>query len=161
MVSFEVVSIKVPEGANIIIGKSHFIKTVEDIHEALVNTVPNILYGLAFCESSGKRLIRHSGNDEELRKKAIEIAQKIGAGHSFVLLIKNAYPINILQRLKTTPEIVTLYCATANPIEIIVAETKQGKAIIGVVDGYPPLGVETNKDIEERKRFLRKIGYKF
>ena len=156
----EVVKMEIPEGCNIIIGQSHFIKTVEDIHEAVVNSVPNIEFGLAFCEASGKRLIRHSGNSEELRKIAIENAKKIAAGHIFVLLIRNAYPINILCALRNVPEICRIFCATANPLEVIVAETDQGRGIIGVVDGELPLGVESEEDIEERKEFLRKIGYK-
>ena len=157
---FETVKIQVPEGANVIIGMSHFIKTVEDVYECMVNSVPNIKFGLAFVEASGKRLIRHIGNDEELEKLAIEKAKEIGAGHGFVLFIRNAYPINVLPRLKQVPEIVRIFCATANPAEVVVAETEQGRAILGVVDGYTPLGVEEEEDIKERKEFLRKIGYK-
>lgn len=157
---FEVVKIKPPEGTNVIIGMSHFIKTVEDVHECMVNCVPQIKFGLAFVEASGKRLIRHSGNDEELEKLAIEKALEIGAGHSFILFIKNAYPINVLPRLKHVPEIVRIFCATANPIEVLIAKTEQGRAIIGVVDGHTPLGVEGEEEIKERKEFLRKIGYK-
>ncbi len=159
-IEFKKIKIKVPEGCNVIIGKSHFIKTVEDIHELLVNCVPNIKFGLAFVEASGKCLIRHSGNDEELEKLAVEKALEIGAGHSFIIFIKNAYPINILPRLKQVPEVVTIYCATANPIEVLIAETEQGKAIVGIVDGFKPKGVEKEEDIRERKEFLRKVGYK-
>lgn len=160
MVEIKVVKVSVPEGCNVIIGMSHFIKTVEDFHEALVNSVPNIKFGLAFCEASQDRLIRHSGNDEELRKLATEKALEIGAGHSFLIFIKNAYPINVLRALKSTPELVTIYCATANPVEVLVAETEQGRSIIGVVDGYSPKGIEDEDKIKERKEFLRKIGYK-
>ncbi|MCD6402875.1 MAG: adenosine-specific kinase [Candidatus Aenigmarchaeota archaeon] len=160
MVEIKVVKVSVPEGCNVIIGMSHFIKTVEDFHEALVNSVPNIKFGLAFCEASQDRLIRHSGNDEELRKLATEKALEIGAGHSFIIFIKNAYPINVLRALKSTPELVTIYCATANPVEVLVAETEQGRSIIGVVDGYSPKGIEDEDKIKERKEFLRKIGYK-
>ena len=154
------IPIKIPEGANVIIGRSHFIKTVEDIYEALVTSVPGIKFGLAFNEASGKRLVRYEGNDEELVKAAIEAALNIGAGHIFVLFIKNAYPINVLNQLKGVQEVVSLYVATGNPVEVLVAKTSQGRAIIGVVDGYSPLGVETEEDKLERKEFLRKIGYK-
>lgn len=154
------IPIKIPEGANVIIGRSHFIKTVEDIYEVLVTSVPGIKFGLAFNEASGKRLVRYEGNDEELVKAAIEAALNIGAGHIFVLFIKNAYPINVLNQLKGVQEVVSLYVATGNPVEVLVAKTSQGRAIIGVVDGYSPLGVETEEDKLERKEFLRKIGYK-
>ncbi|NPA97893.1 MAG: adenosine monophosphate-protein transferase [Crenarchaeota archaeon] len=159
-VKLHVISVPIPEGANIIIGRTHFIKSVEDIYEALVTSVPGIKFGFAFNEASGKRLVRWEGNDEELTKKAIEAALKIGAGHTFVLFIRNAWPINILNQLKNVQEVVELYVATANPVQVIVAETEQGRAIIGVVDGYPPVGVETEEDKKERKEFLRKIGYK-
>ena len=160
-IKIEVIDIPIPEGANVIIGHAHFIKTVEDIYEALVNTVPGIKFGLAFCEASGKRLIRHEGNDEELRKLAIEVAQKIGAGHTFVLYIRNAYPINILDRLKHVVEVVNIYAATANPLSVIVAEiAPERRGIIGVVDGHSPKGVETEEDRKERIEFVRKIGYK-
>ena len=160
-IKIEVIDIPIPEGVNVIIGHAHFIKTVEDIYEALVNTVPGIKFGLAFCEASGKRLIRHEGNDEELRKLAIEVAQKIGAGHTFVLYIRNAYPINILDRLKHVVEVVNIYAATANPLSIIVAEiAPERRGIIGVVDGHSPKGVETEEDRKERIEFIRKIGYK-
>ena len=143
-----------------ILAQSHFIKTVEDVHECMVNSVPNIKFGISFCEASGPCLIRHQGNDEYLVKLATESAHKIGAGHSLMLIIRNAYPINILPRLREVPEIVNIYCATANPIEVIIAETEQGRAILGVVDGYAPKGIEEQKDAEDRKNFLRKIGYK-
>ncbi len=152
--------IEVPKDCNVIIGKSHFIKTVEDIHELLVNCVPNIKFGLAFCEASGKCLVRYSGNDEELIELAKEKAFEIACGHSFIIFIKNAYPVNILPRLKLVPEIVTIYCATANPIELIIAETEQGRAILGIIDGFKPKGMEKEEDIKERKELLRKFGYK-
>lgn len=159
-VKIEVITIPIPEGANVIIGRSHFIKTAEDIYEALVTSVPGIKFGLAFNEASGKRLVRYEGNDEELVKAAIDAALKVGAGHTFYLFIRNAYPINVLNKLKMVDEVVSLYVATGNPIQVIVAETSQGRAILGIVDGYTPLGVEEEKDKEERKTFLRKIGYK-
>ena len=154
------IPIKIPEGANVIIGRSHFIKTVEDIYESLVTSVPGIKFGLAFNEASGKRLVRYEGNDEELVKAAIEAALSIGAGHTFVLFIRGAYPIIILNQLKMVQEVVSLYVATGNPVQVIVAETDQGRAVIGVVDGYTPLGVEGEEDKKERREFLRKIGYK-
>jgi len=159
-IRFHVVEVKVPEGTNIIIGRSHFIKTVEDIYEALVTSVPNIKFGLAFNEASGKRLVRWEGNDEELIKLAVKAALDIGAGHTFVLYIRNAWPINILNTLKHVQEVVELYVATANPVQVIVAETSQGRAVIGVVDGYTPLGVESEEERRERYSFLRRIGYK-
>jgi adenosine/AMP kinase len=159
-VNIRLVTVKIPEGANVIIGRSHFIKTVEDIYETLVTSVPGIKFGLAFNEASGKRLVRYEGNDPELVNQAIETSKAIGAGHTFTLFIRNAYPINILNQLKNIHEIVQLYVATANPVQVIVADTDQGSAIIGIVDGYPPLGVESEKDKEERHSFLRKIGYK-
>jgi adenosine/AMP kinase len=156
----EVVNLIVPEGCNIIIGQSHFIKTVEDLYEAMMNSTPNVKFGLAFCESSGPCLIRHDGNDEELRKVAIENALKLSAGHCFIIVMRNAYPINVLDRVKAVPEVVNIYCATANPVQVIIGETEQGRAILGVVDGAKSRGVEGDKEIEERKQFLRKIGYK-
>jgi len=159
-VRLHVIPVKIPQGANIIIGRSHFIKTVEDIYETLITSVPGIKFGLAFNEASGKRLVRYEGNDEELVKASIETALNIGAGHVFVLFIRNAYPINVLNQLKHVQEVVSLYVATGNPVEVIVAETDQGRTIIGVVDGYTPLGVESAEDKSERREFLRKIGYK-
>ena len=159
-VKLRVVSIRVPEGTNIIIGQSHFIKTVEDLYEALITSAPNIKIGIGFCEASGKRLVRHDGNDEELRKLAAKAAYDIGAGHVFVIYIKDAWPINVLNALKQVQEVVTLYAATANPVQVIVAETDQGRALLGVIDGYTPLGIEREEDIKERHEFLRKIGYK-
>lgn len=133
---------------------------MEDLHEAIVNTVPNASFGIAFCESSGPCLIRSSGNDEELRRSAQELAMRVGAGHSFVILLKNAYPINVLSRIRTVPEVVNIYAATANPLQVVVVESEQGRGILGVVDGSSPKGIETEKDVFERKQFLRKIGYK-
>ncbi len=156
----DVVQIPVPEGTNVIVGGTHFIKSVEDIYEALVTSTPDIKFGIAFCEASQKRLIRYDGNDEELIKLAIEAAKKIAAGHTFVVYIKNAWPINVLNALKQVQEITTIYAATANPLQVLVAETDQGRGIIGVVDGYTPLGVEGEEDKKERHEFLRKIGYK-
>jgi len=154
------VKLDVPEGTNIIIGQSHFIKTVEDIYEAIVNTSGNIKFGLAFNEASGPCLVRKEGNDEELINLAVNAAQKIGAGHCFVIYIKEGFPINILPSLKEVREVLNILCATANPVEVIVFETEQGRAIAGIVDGFSPKGVETDKDIEERKSLLRKFGYK-
>ncbi len=159
-VKIEVVTVPVPEKVNVIIGQSHFIKTCEDIYEALVTSVPTIKFGLAFCEASGDRLVRVEGNDEELKKLATEVALKIGAGHVFVLYLRDAWPINVLNALKHVPEVVTIYCATANPVQVIVAETDQGRAVLGVVDGWKPVGVETPEKVKERREFLRKIGYK-
>ncbi|MEM0043324.1 MAG: adenosine-specific kinase [Sulfolobales archaeon] len=157
---FEVIQIPIPENTNVIIGHSHFIKTVEDIYEALVTSVPGIKFGIAFNEASGKRLVRIDGNDEELIKLASDTALKVGAGHFFVIYIRNAWPINVLNRLKDVQEIVRIYAATANPLQVIVAETDQGRGVIGVVDGFTPLGVEKDEDVSERRNFLRKIGYK-
>ena len=157
---FEVITIPVPHGTNIIIGQSHFIKTVEDLYEALITSVPGVKFGIGFCEASGDRLVRHDGNDEELRKLAAESALKIGAGHVFVIYIKGAWPINVLNTLKQVQEVCTIYAATANPVQVIVAETDQGRALVGVVDGYKPVGIEDERKIKERREFLRRIGYK-
>jgi adenosine/AMP kinase len=154
------VKIENPDQLNFILGQSHFIKTVEDVHEALVCAVPGIKFGLAFCESSGPRLVRFTGTDEKLIELAKENAMSIAAGHVFILFLGNAYPINILRVLREVPEIVGFYCASANPVEVIIAETEQGKGILGVIDGQSPLGVEGEKEIAERKGFLRMIGYK-
>lgn len=152
--------IELPIDVQIILGQSHFIKTVEDVSECLVNCVPNIKFGIAFCEASGPCLVRHAGNDTDLDILATDYAYKLSAGHSIVILIRDANPINVLPRLKEVPEIVNIYCASANPIEVIFVETTQGRAILGVVDGFKSKGIETEKDVEERKQFLRKIGYK-
>ena len=152
--------IELPTDTQIMVAQSHFIKTVEDVSECLVNCVPNIKYGIAFCEASGPCLVRHSGNDRNLDLLAADYAFKLSAGHSLLILIREAFPINILPRLRDVSEIVNVYCATANPIEIIFVETEQGRAILGVVDGLKSKGIESETDIEERKQFLRKIGYK-
>jgi adenosine/AMP kinase len=157
---FKQVKIDPPKDCNVILGMAHFIKTAEDLYEALVNSVPNIKFGLAFCESSGPCLVRQEGNDEELRRLAAEKAFEIGCGHSFLIYIKNAYPLNVLDKIKKVPEVCTIYAATANPLEVLVAETTQGRGIIGVVDGLKSKGIETDNDIAERRQFLRKIGYK-
>lgn len=143
-----------------ILGMAHFIKTTEDLYEALVNAVPTIKFGIGFCESSGPCLVRHEGNDAELRRLAAEKAFEIASGHSFVIYLKNAYPINVLDKIKKVPEMCTIFAATANPLEIIIAETAQGRGIIGVVDGLRSKGIETDESIKERREFLRRIGYK-
>jgi adenosine/AMP kinase len=155
------VKIEKPEETNFVLGQSHFIKTVEDIHEALVNAVPGIKFGLAFCEASGKCLVRWTGNDSELIELAQKNAMAISAGHSFILFLgENYFPINILNAIKSVPEVCRVFCATANPTEVIVAETDQGRGVLGVIDGFPPKGIEGEEDIAWRKSFLRKIGYK-
>jgi uncharacterized protein len=158
----ELITVKIdpPKDCNTIVGMAHFIKTAEDLYEALVNSVPNIQFGLGFCESSGPCLVRCEGNDPELRHLAAEKAFEVGCGHSFLIFLKNAYPLNVLDKIKKVPEVCTVYAATANPLEVIVAETEQGRGIIGVVDGLKIKGIETEKDIAERRGFLRKIGYK-
>jgi len=157
---FEIVKIDVPKDCNVILGTAHFIKTVEDLYEALVNSVPNIKFGIGFCESSGPCLVRHEGNDEELRRLAAEKAFELSCGHSFIIFIKNAYPINVLDKIRKVPEVCTIYAATANPLQVILAETEQGRGIVGVVDGFKSKGIEKDEDIKARKEFLRKIGYK-
>ena len=154
------VKIEMPEECNVILGTAHFIKTVEDIYEALVNAVPSIKFGIGFCESSGPCLVRSEGNDKELKKLAINQALKLGCGHCFIIFLKNAYPINVLDKIKQVPEVCTIHAATANPLEVIVAETEQGRGIMGVIDGFKTKGIETEKDVTERNEFLRKIGYK-
>lgn len=156
----ETISILNPEAKNVIFGQSHFIKTVEDIHEALVNAVPGIKFGLAFCEASGPRLIRTSGTDEAMVKLAATNAKAVGCGHTFFIFLDNAFPINILNAVKMVPEVLRIFAATANPLEVIVARTKQGGGVLGVVDGGSPTGVEKTEDVAYRKDFLRKIGYK-
>jgi hypothetical protein len=156
----QVIKVEKPEPINFIFGQSHFIKTVEDIHEALVTAVPGIKFGLAFCEASGPCLIRKSGTDKAMVKLAVDNAKKVGAGHSFFIFLQDCFPINVLNQIKSVPEVCHIFCATANMTEVIVAETKQGRAVLGVVDGGSPQGIETAKDEEERKEFLRKIGYK-
>jgi len=155
----ETVSI-VPKDFNLIIGQSHFVKTVEDLYETLVSSSPSIKFGVAFCESSGPALIRSDGNDEAMMSDAVEIASKIGAGHSFAVALKDAFPINVLNRVKSVEEVVGIYCATSNPVQVIVAVTEQGRGILGVVDGVSPKGFEGPEDRRDRQAFLRKIGYK-
>lgn len=157
---FKSVKISKPEDANVIIGQSHFIKTVEDLYEVMTGSVPNVKFGIGFCESSGKCLVRVAGNDDELSRCAGDNALKVGAGHSFVIILKNAFPINVLNAIKNVQEVCTIYCATANPVEVIVAETQQGNGIMGVIDGSAPKGIEAEDGIKWRKEFLRKIGYK-
>ena len=156
-----VVPVEKPEIVNLILGQSHFIKTVEDLHEALVGTVPGIKFGLAFCEASGPALVRASGTDDELVELARQNALALGAGHSFVIFLgEGFYPVNVLNAIKAVPEVCRIFCATANPVEVILAETEQGRGILGVVDGVKTKGVETEDDVAQRKAFLRMIGYK-
>lgn len=154
------VRLEIPEGANLILGSSHFIKTVEDLYEALVNTVPQMKFGIAFNEASGACLTRVEGNDDELKAVATRNATAVGAGHSFVIVMKDGYPINVLGRIKDVPEVCNIHCATANAVEVIVAESELGRGILGVIDGSSPKGVEGPQDVEWRHGFLRKIGYK-
>ena len=155
-----VVQIEKPEDLNFILGQSHFIKTVEDLHEALAGSSPALRFGLAFCESSGPRLVRSSGNDDELVALAVRNAQAIGAGHSFIVFLRDGFPINVLNAVKMVPEVCRIFCATANPVEVVLAETGQGRAVLGVVDGGSPLGVESEADVAERVAMLRRFGYK-
>lgn len=156
----KVIPIEKPEEINLILGQSHFIKTVEDIHEALVTVVPGIRFGLAFCESSGPCLVRASGTDSELVEMAKKNAYTLSAGHIFLILLRNVFPINVLNAVKAVQEVCTIYCASSNPVQVILAETEQGRGILGVVDGLRSKGIETEKDIASRKELLRKIGYK-
>ena len=149
-----------PDELNLILGHAHFIKTVEDIHEAIVCTVPNAKFGVAFCEASMECLVRYSGTDEEMTELAKKNAHALSAGHSFIIFMKDMFPINILNTIKNIPEVARIHCATANPVEVIIAETEQGRGILGVIDGFASKGIETEEDIEKRKGFLRMIGYK-
>jgi uncharacterized protein len=155
------IPIEKPDDMNFILGQSHFIKTVEDLHEAIVQTAPHMSFGLAFCEASGPALVRRSGNDAALIDLAARNALAIGAGHSFIIMMTGGFPINILNTVKAVPEVARVFCATANPTEVVVAETAQGRAILGVVDGVRPTGIETDADAAARRDFLRRIGYKF
>ncbi len=155
-----VVPIDKPEDLNVIIGQAHFVKTVEDLHEALVGSSPHLRFGLAFCEASGKCLVRHSGNDPELEDMAARNALAVGAGHSFVVFVREGYPVNVLNQLKQVPEVCTIYCASANRVEVVLAETALGRGVLGVIDGSSPAGVENDADIVDRKALLRAIGYK-
>ena len=159
-VSFEVVPIDKPTDMNVIIGQAHFIKTVEDLHEALAGVSPHLRFGVAFCEASSARLVRRSGNDDELTGRAAANALAIGAGHSFVILLREGFPINVLNPLKAVPEVCTIFCATANPVDVLVAVTNHGRGIIGVIDGSPPTGIEQDTDVTDRRSLLRAIGYK-
>ncbi|WP_031494993.1 adenosine-specific kinase [Bryobacter aggregatus] len=154
------VPLQIPEGANLIFGQSHFVKTVEDLYEAIINTNPNMEFGIAFCEASGDRLIRVEGNNETMKEAAILNAEAVGAGHTFFIFLRKGFPINILTRVKEVPEVVTLFCATANPVEVIVAQSAQGRGVLGVIDGGSPLGVEGADGIAWRHGLLRKFGYK-
>ncbi|MDY6915218.1 MAG: adenosine-specific kinase [Candidatus Cloacimonadota bacterium] len=152
--------IQVPEGCNIIYGMSHFIKTVEDLYEAVVNSFPGIKFGFAFNEASGPCLVRKDGNDSELIEIAVENQRRLGAGHTFLVILRNAFPINVLPAIKDCREIVSIYCATANPVEVILAQTKQGRGVLGVIDGFSPKGIELDTDISNRKKLLQDLGYK-
>ncbi|MFA5311965.1 MAG: adenosine-specific kinase [Methanomassiliicoccales archaeon] len=156
----EHVLIEKPADTNVIIGQSHFIKTAEDLYEAMVNSVPGVKFGIAFCEASGPCLVRVEGNDPELRSCASENAMRVGAGHSFIIVMRNCYPVNVLRTVKDVPEVCNIFCATANELEVVVATSDRGRGIVGVIDGHPPQGVETDENTKERKDFLRKIGYK-
>jgi len=157
----KLVKIEKPEEMNFILGQSHFIKTVEDVHEAIVNINPGIKFGLAFCEASQKALVRFSGNDDEMINLAKKNAMNLSCGHSFIIFLGNAFPLNILNTIQSVPEVVRIFCATANPTEVVVAESDLGRGILGVIDGVKTQGIETEQDIKERKEFLRQIGYKF
>jgi len=154
------VKVEIPEGCNIILGQTHFIKTAEDLYEVIATTAPQAKFGVAFTEASGPCLIRTEGNDEDLIASAVKTLESIGAGHVFCIFLRNAFPINVLNQIKNCPEVCRIFCATANPLEVVVGSTAQGKGILGVIDGFPPKGVETSADRAQRKEFLRKIGYK-
>jgi adenosine/AMP kinase len=154
------VPIAIPGDANVIVGQAHFIKTIVDLHETLARSSPTLRFGAAFCEASGPRLVRRSGNDDELVASAVTAARSIGAGHCFVVMLKDGYPVNVLNDLKAIPEVCHIVCATANPLDVLVAETDRGRGIVGVVDGEPPLGVETDDDVTTRLDLLRTIGYR-
>jgi len=156
----KVVDVDNPRELNLVLGQAHFIKSVEDLHEALVTAVPGIKFGIAFCEASGPALVRYSGTDQKLIDLAVGNAEEIGAGHVFIIFLDGTFPINVLNRIKQVPEVCSIYCATANAVQVVIAETEKGRGILGVVDGISPKGVETETDIAERKSFLRKIGYK-
>lgn len=158
--SLELVPLPQRDGVNVIVGQSHFIKTVEDLHEAIVGVGASIRFGIAFCEASGARLVRHSGNDPELTEWAVAAANAIGAGHCFVVLLRDGFPVNVLNPIKAVPEVCTIFVASANPVQVIVAVTDQGRGIVAVVDGQPPLGVESDTDRQTRHALLRDIGYK-
>ncbi|MGD1857400.1 MAG: adenosine-specific kinase [Leptolyngbyaceae cyanobacterium] len=156
----QLVDLNVPSDSNVILGQSHFIKTVEDLYEVMINASAQIKFGLAFCEASGPCLIRAAGNSETLQIAAIENAKAVGAGHSFVILMQQGFPVNVLNAIKQCPEVCRIYCATANPVQVVIAISEQGRGILGVIDGFSPKGVEKPQDVIERQRFLRQIGYK-
>jgi adenosine/AMP kinase len=156
----KVVPLAIPQDGNIIVGQTHFIKTAEDLYEILATSCPHAKFGIAFCEASGPCLIRVEGNDDALKKCAAENAMTVGAGHTFVIVLQNAFPINVLNAVKSCPEVCHIYCATANPVEVVIAETDQGRGILGVIDGYSPKGVEGEAEVQARRQFLRRIGYK-
>ncbi|MGD8922069.1 MAG: adenosine-specific kinase [Candidatus Zixiibacteriota bacterium] len=156
----KIVNVDIPEGLNVIFGHSHFIKTVEDLYEAMVSSSTSIKFGIAFCEASQKRLVRTDGNDDELVERAQQAAFDVGCGHSFFIFLKEGFPINVVNAVKLVQEVVTIYCATANPLQVLVAETEQGRGVLAVIDGQTPLGIETDEDKAERRQFLRMIGYK-
>jgi uncharacterized protein len=160
LMELKLVPLEIPEGGNLILGQTHFIKTVEDVYEAIVNTVPQMKFGVAFNEASGPCLTRVDGNDEALKALAQKNATALAAGHIFVVVMREGYPINVLGRIKEVPEVCSIYCATANPVQAVVAESEQGRGVLGVIDGFPPKGVETAEDVEKRRGFLRMIGYK-
>jgi uncharacterized protein len=159
-IQLHIVAVQNPDELNVIIGQSHFIKTVDDLHEALAGVSPHLRFGVAFCEASSARLVRRSGNDEELTGLAAANALAIGAGHAFVILLREGFPVNVLNPLKAVPEVCTIFCATANPVDVIVAVTGRGRGIIGVIDGAPPVGIEQEADVTERRALLRSLGYK-
>ncbi len=156
----ETVRIEKPEELNLVLGQAHFIKTVEDLYETLAGSSPHLRFGLAFCESSGPRLVRRAGNDDELVELAVRNALAIGAGHSFLVFLREGFPVNVLNAIKAVPEVCRIFCASANPVDVVVGETDQGRGILGVVDGGAPLGVETEEDVAARRELLRRIGYK-
>ncbi len=157
---FKIVKMEIPGGANIIIGQTHFIKTVEDLYEIMAGTVPDASFGIAFCEASCDCLVRKEGNNKEMIEVAVRNASSIGAGHTFVVIMKDAFPINVLNAIKSCQEVCSIFCATANPVEVVIAETELGRGIMGVIDGFVPKGIEDEKDIRRRKALLRKLGYK-
>jgi len=159
-IELEAVPLEKPEDVNVIVGQTHFIKTVEDLHEALAGVSPYLKFGIAFCEASQARLVRRSGNDAELTGLAVAAATAIAAGHAFVIMLRNGFPVNVLNQIKAVPEVCTIFCATANPVEILIAVTDRGRGVVGVVDGQPPVGTETDQDEASRKQLLRDIGYK-
>jgi len=158
--NLETVSVSKPDDVNVILGQAHFIKTVDDLHEVLVQTAPSARFGLAFCESSGQRLVRRSGNDPELVRLAVDHARTIGAGHSFIVLLRDTFPVSVLNAIKGVPEVCRVFCATANPVQVLIASTELGRGIVGVIDGGTPLGIESDADVDARRTLLRKLGYK-